>query len=127
MKKNLLIAFALALLVPLATNAQSLGTYTFSTGNDATKWITVPATQPSLIAAGAGDYGVSTVHDIGFAFPFATGVYTKFSVNADGNLRFGNTVTGTNNYTTPFSTTNASANAPKINPMGCDGFLSDSG
>ena len=127
MKKNLLIAFALALLVPLATNAQSLGTYTFSTGNDATKWITVPATQPSLIAAGAGDYGVSTVHDIGFAFPFATGVYTKFSVNADGNLRFGNTVTGTSNYTTPFSTTNASANAPKINAMGCDGFLTDSG
>ena len=117
-----------ALSLPWASKAQlTLNDYTFSTGTDANKWITVPTTEPSLITPGAGDYGASSLCDIGFAFPFASGTYTKFSVNSDGNLRLGNTVTGTNNYSTPFSSANAVVNNPKINVMGCDGFLSDSG
>ena len=124
LQKMLLIV---ALCVPWVTQAQSLGDYTFSTGTDASMWIDVPTSQTSLITPGAGDYGVSTVQNIGFSFPFGTEYYTQFSVNADGNLRFGGTVTGTTNYTTPFSTENAAVNNPKINVMGCDGFLSDSG
>ena len=117
-----------ALSLPWASKAQlTLNDYTFSTGTDANKWITVPTTEPSLITPGAGDYGASSLCDIGFAFPFASGTYAKFSVNSDGNLRLGNTVTGTNNYSTPFSSTYAITNNPKINVMGCDGFLSDSG
>ena len=50
--------------------AQTLGDYAFSTGTDATKWQTLTTTT-SLITPGAGDYGVSTVHDIGFAFSAA--------------------------------------------------------
>ena len=124
LQKMLLIV---ALCVPWVTQAQSLGDYTFSTGTDASMWIDVPTSQTSLITPGAGDYGVSTVQNIGFSFPFGTEYYTQFSVNADGNLRFGGTVTGTTNYTTPFSTENVAVNNPKINVMGCDGFLSDSG
>ena len=107
-------------------SAQSLEDYNFSTGVDATKWIAL--TSPtSLITPGAGDYGVSTVQNIGFTFNFAGTNYTQFSVNSDGNLRFGSTVTGTSYYTTPFSSTNAGYNNPKINFMGCDGYLTDLG
>ena len=128
MKKKLSILMLLAaLMVPWASKAQFLVDYSFSTGTDATKWITVPSSIPSLITPGAGDYGVSSVVNIGFTFPFGMGNFTQFSVNSDGNLRFGSTVTGTSNYTTPFSSSNASVNAPKINPMGCDGYLTDSG
>ena len=65
-------------------SAQSLEDYNFSTGVDATKWIAL--TSPtSLITPGAGDYGVSTVQNIGFTFNFAGTNYTQFSVNSDGN------------------------------------------
>ena len=114
------------MLVPWVTQAQTLDEYTFSTGTDASKWITVPTTLTSLISPGAGDYGVSTVHNLGFSFPFGEDSYTQFSVNSDGNLRFGSTVTGTSNYSTPFSSSNASVNNPKINFFGCDGYCDNS-
>jgi hypothetical protein len=62
------------------------------------------------------------VQNIGFSFPFGDGVYTQYSVNTDGNLRLGGTVTGTSSYSTPFSSSNANANSPKINAFGCDGY-----
>lgn len=117
---------AVALMLPWAMQAQELSSYTFSTGTDASKWIPISSTT-SLITPGAGDYGVSTVQSIGFSFPFGQDVFTQYSVNADGNIRFGATVTGTSNYATPFSSSNANVNNPKINMLGCDGFLSDSG
>ena len=125
MKKILLLTLML-LTLGLSGFAQTLADYTFTTGTDANKWQTLTTTT-SLITPGAGDYGVTTVHDIGFSFTFGSEAYTQFSVNADGNLRFGPTVTGTSNYSTPFSSSNANINAPKINMLGCDGFLSDSG
>jgi len=127
MKKNLFILLTFCMsLFSVQLSAQSLSNYTFSTGVDATKWISLTTTS-SLITPGAGDYGVSTVKNIGFTFAIGDNEYTQFSVNADGNLRLGSTVTGTSNYTTPFSSSNASVNAPKINFLGCDGYLSDSG
>ena len=126
MKKNVLFLMMLFCFFAVRVSAQSLEDYNFSTGVDATKWIAL--TSPtSLITPGAGDYGVSTVQNIGFTFNFAGTNYTQFSVNSDGNLRFGSTVTGTNYYTTPFSSTNAGYNNPKINFMGCDGYLTDLG
>ena len=125
MKKNVLFFMMLFSFFAVRVSAQSLEDYNFSTGVDATKWIAL--TSPtSLITPGAGDYGVSTVQNIGFTFNFAGTNYTQFSVNSDGNLRFGSTVTGTNYYTTPFSSTNAGYNNPKINFMGCDGYQTDS-
>ncbi len=127
MKKLLLMLLACMLSVcSLNLSAQGLEDYGFSTGTDASKWIPLTTTT-SLISAGAGDYGVSTVQDLGFTFFFGETSYTQFSVNADGNLRFGSTVTGTYNYSSPFSSSNAASNNPKINMMGCDGFLTDSG
>ncbi len=104
--------------------AQMIVDYMFSTGTDATKWIQL-STTTSLITS--GDNSVSTLQNIGFSFPFGESTYTQFSVNADGNLRLGSTVTGYTYYSSPFSSTNASYNNPKINAMGCDGYLTDSG
>ncbi|MBQ0161211.1 MAG: hypothetical protein KBT28_11415 [Bacteroidales bacterium] len=115
-----------ALMLPWATKAQTLDEYTFATGVDTSMWIAVPASTPSLIAAGAGDGSASTVHNFGFTFRFNDGNYTQFSVNTDGNLRLGSTVTGTSYYTTPFSSSNANQNNPKINFFGCDGYFESS-
>ena len=121
MRKPLLLAFALALLLPLSMRAQVLADYTFSTGTDATLWVDMSSatTQPWTTT---GDYGLTAVHNIGFAFPFGEATFTQYSVNSDGNLRLGSTLTGTSNYSTPFSSANASVNNPKINVFGCDGY-----
>lgn len=124
--KKFLLAMLMLLTMGISGFAQSLSDYVMTTGTDATKWVTLTTTT-SLITPGAGDYGVSTVQDIGFTFNFAGTDYTQFSVNSDGNLRLGSTVTGTNYYTTPFNASNANQNNPKINMMGCDGFITDSG
>ena len=126
MKKHLqILALIAAFCMPWMGYAQPLDAYDFATGTDTSKWITVPTSITSMISANAGDYGVSTVRSLGFSFPFAGGVYTQFSVNADGNLRFGSTVTGTSYYSNPFSSTNANYNNPKINMLGCDGYVSN--
>ena len=122
MKKHLsLLMLVAALLVPWASNAQSLGDYTFSTGTDATKWISMTGATQILTPSGS-DGLASAVRNIGFSFPFGEENYTKYSVNTDGNLRLGPTVTGTTNYTTPFSSSLAITNNPKINAFGCDGY-----
>ena len=124
MKKVLLIVLML-LTMGISTFAQSLSDYVMTTGTDASRWETLTTTT-NLITS-TGDYAVSTVQDIGFTFNFAGTDYTQFSINSDGNLRLGSTVTGTSNYSTPFSSTNANVNNPKINMLGCDGYLTDSG
>lgn len=116
-------SFALMLMamlcIPWASRAQSLVEYVFSSGEDTTQWIDISSTS-NLV--GTGDGVASTIQQIGFSFPFAEETFTQFSVNSDGNLRFGSTVTGTGSYTTPFSSTNANTNSPKINAFGCDGY-----
>ncbi len=100
---------------------QSLADYKFTTGTNTSLWRTFSS--PTTILTGGGDYAVSAVHDLGFSFKFGATNYTQFSVNADGNLKFGETVTGTYNYSSPFSSSNAASNAPKINFFGCDGYM----
>ena len=109
--------------------AQNLSDYVMTTGTDATRWETLstPTTILELGTSTSGDSKASVVTDIGFTFNFAGTDYTQFSVNSDGNLRFGSTVTGTSYYTTPFSSSNANQNNPKINMLGCDGYITDSG
>ena len=113
-----------AMCVGWVANAQSLGDYTYSTGVDATKWIAV-SSSTNLLGTGNADSRASSLQSIGFTFPFAGGEYTQYSVNSDGNLRLGTPVTGTSNYGTPFGSSNASANSPKINFLGCDGYFLD--
>ena len=112
-----------ALCVGWAANAQSLADYTYATGVDATKWVTI-TDSTNLLGTGNADGRASSLQNIGFTFPFGEDVYTQFSVNSDGNLRLGSTVTGTSAYTTPFNT-NANSNNPKINFLGCDGYFLD--
>ena len=112
-----------ALCVGWAANAQSLADYTFATGVDATKWVTI-TDSTNLLGTGNADGRASSLQNIGFTFPFGEDVYTQFSVNSDGNLRLGSTVTGTGAYSTPFNT-NANSNNPKINFLGCDGYFLD--
>ena len=111
-----------ALCVGWSANAQGLGVYEYSTGIDANKWITL-TDYTDVSGSGSGDSWASSVMNIGFTFPFGGTDYTQYSVNSDGNLRLGSTVTGTSNYSTPFSSTAANTNNPKINFFGCDGFL----
>ncbi|MBP5400022.1 MAG: choice-of-anchor J domain-containing protein [Bacteroidales bacterium] len=103
------------------SNANSLAEYTFATGTDASKWYTL--TNTTNLITSSGDSYASSLQDIGFAFPFAGTNYTQFSVNSDGNLRLGSTVTGTSYYSTPFSSSSANYNNPKINGMGFDGYF----
>ncbi len=101
---------------------QTLVEYTFSTGTDASKWVDITTGATPLIAGSAGDSKASEVKRIGFTFPFGEETYENFSVNTDGNLRLGNTVTSTSYYTTPFSSSYSNSNNPKINAFGCDGY-----
>lgn len=112
-----------ALCVGWAANAQSLADYMYATGVDATKWVTI-TDSTNLLGTGNADGRASSLQSIGFTFPFGEDVYTQFSVNSDGNLRLGSTVTGTSAYSTPFNT-NANSNNPKINFLGCDGYFLD--
>ena len=129
MKKILFLLLTLfSSVFALQLSAQDLSDYTFSTGVDASKWVSLNSPDTILLISGtSGDSRASSVQNIGFAFSFGDNTYTQFSVNSDGNLRFGPTATGTSNYSTPFSSTNASVNNPKINLLGCDGFITDSG
>ena len=90
--QKLLLLVAI-LFVPWVTQAQTLSEYTYSTGTDATKWIDMSsATQ--ILTPSNSDGLASSVLNIGFTFPFGEGTYTQYSVNTDGNLRLGGTVTG---------------------------------
>ena len=123
MQKKLqkLLFIVLMIAVPWVSQAQSLGMYTYSTGVDTTKWIDMSsATQ--ILTPSNSDGLASAVQNIGFSFDFGEGSYTQYSVNTDGNLRLGSTVTGTSNYTTPFTSNNSNVNNPKINAFGCDGY-----
>ncbi len=121
--------FFMAILTSVLTmrlSAQVLDGYAMSTGTDPTKWITL-TTDTNVCTTGTSDSRKSDLLNIGFDFVFGGQTYTQFSVNSDGNLRFGSTLTGTSYYTNPFSAANANQNNPKINFLGCDGFMSDSG
>ena len=109
------------LLAPWATRAQDLADYSFSTGTDASKWVDMSSATQILSPSG-NDGLASSVQSIGFSFPFGEDSYTQFSVNTDGNLRLGSTVTGTSYYSTPFSSSYSNYNNPKINAFGCDGY-----
>ena len=123
--KKFLCMMLMLITLGMSGFAQVLSDYIMTTGTDATKWQTLTTT--TNLITGTGDSKASAVTDIGFTFNFAGTNYTQFSVNSDGNLRFGAAVTGTGNYSTPFSSTNANSNNPKINMMGCDGYITDSG
>lgn len=106
--------------------AQHLSHYSVSTGVDASCWMAL-SSPDTLLRPAQGDFAVSSVRPIGFSFPFAEESYDHFSVNADGNLRLGPTPTGSSGHTLPFSSYNCTFNSPKVNAMGFDAYVTDSG
>ncbi|MBQ9865362.1 MAG: fibronectin type III domain-containing protein [Bacteroidales bacterium] len=116
------ILFFAGLLFPVLLYGHTLSDYGYSTGVDNGKWITLSATATQILDPESGDYGASSVTNLGFTFPFGEESFTQFSVNTDGNLKLGSVVTGTNDYSNPLGATNSAANAPKINFFGCDGY-----
>lgn len=127
MKKTIFF-LALLLLVTAFADSQSLGDYQFTTGHDATRWVTLDSTRNLLILGTTRYYVRSGLEEIGFAFPFADSTYTQFSVTHDGNLRLGPVlaVSSSNNQGAPLHPSRAGLNNPKINFMGCAGYTSDS-
>ena len=129
MKKTLFFCVVvLAMLLPGLASAQRLGDYTFTTGTDQTRWITVSDTTNLIdLQTSSGDSRASALQNIGFVFRFGAEAYQSFSVNTDGNLRLGETVTLTGNNTNPFNSTNSNVNNPKINAFGLDGMFANAG
>ena len=66
-----------AMCVGWVANAQSLETYTYSTGVDESMWITVTDSTNLLVSGSSGDSKYSSVQSIGFAFPFANSSFTQ--------------------------------------------------
>ena len=126
MKKRIqLLALIVALCAGGNGNAQTLGDYTFSTGIDASKWITI-TDSTNLLGPWFGSTYASTLQDIGFVFPFAGSYYTQYSVNCDGNLRLGPWLVGSSGYYSPFDAYTCDINSPKINFFGTRGAFLDS-
>ena len=82
--KKIVSIFVTMLMCVLSMNlsAQTLADYTYTTGTDASRWITL--TSPTNLITSTGDYAVSGVNDLGFSFMFGNQSYSQFSVNADG-------------------------------------------
>jgi len=121
------LAIGLLALLPAMSWAQAVTSYNFATGVDATKWVTLSSPTQILTPGTYTDSQASSVVSIGFTFNFGGTNYTQFSVNTDGNFKFGSTATGTSGYSNPFSSSYANTNAPKINFMGCDGKMKSTG
>ena len=87
MKKLLFFFTTLMLLcLSVAVNAQSLADYTFSTGQDQNKWITLSSNATSIVAS--SDDANSAKTDIGFTFSFGDNSYTQFWANSNGVFSF---------------------------------------
>ena len=129
MKKQLqkLLLLAAMILVPWVTQGQTLDTYSFSTGVDASKWITLSS--PSNVFESYSDDVPSSVLNIGFTFPFGDGVYSQFSVSSNGTFRLGPTATLGTTQGGMFNASYYNANLPKISGIardmstGSDGYV----
>ena len=89
--------------------------YTFSTGVNQSKWITLSNNATQIVASGQED-GYSSLTNIGFTFQFGDGTYSQFWANSNGIFSFNNTPTG--DYRRQFQKFSdmdcTTANQPKI-------------
>ena len=77
-----------AMLLPWTSKGQIMPDYTFRTGVDSSKWITLDASATQVHGTGR-DTEVSDVLNIGFNFQFGGMFYSQFSVTTDGFMRLG--------------------------------------
>lgn len=98
------------LALPWVTQAQQVD-FTYSTGTDGSRWITLSDGATSIVAS--GDDIASSKYDIGFTFPFGAGEYTQFWANSNGIFSFNSTAA--TSWNPQFkSASDLNANQPKI-------------
>ena len=95
--------------------AQDLQDYTFRTGVDASKWVTLTDNATEIFGSSQDDFA-SSVMNIGFNFAFGEGTYSQFSVNTNGAMRLGSVAMGSSSSSGQFGTY-ANQYTPKIS--GC--------
>ena len=111
MRAAMTLALVFACATPSTAFAQNLADYTFTTGVDQSKWITLSENATQIVESGKDD-ACSSLTDIGFSFTFGDGTYTKFWANANGIFSFNSTPT--TNYSNQFNSSNCTKNQPKI-------------
>ncbi|MBO7227642.1 MAG: fibronectin type III domain-containing protein [Bacteroidales bacterium] len=116
MKRLFTIMLFAAMLLPWTMQGQIMPSYTFRTGVDSTKWITLDATATQIFGATQDDQA-SSVIDFGFNFQFGEDYYHQFSVSTNGLFTLGPVAAGTSNGYAKFSSSN---NFPKIIGVGKD-------
>ena len=100
------------MVVPWVTQAQTLSEYDFSTGTDATKWITL--SDYSNVFTSYTDDGASSVYNLGFTFPFGEGTYSQFSVSSNGIFKLGPGTASAGTTAGQFTSSYYSTSLPKI-------------
>ena len=122
-----LLLLAMMLVPMLAMSQVMVSQYAMESGTDATKWVTLPESGTIDLITNGGNTTTSDLVNIGFDFMFGGVSYSQFSVNADGNLKFGTPATDASGYSIPFGSNNVAANTPKINGFGCNGSMGGGG
>ena len=102
----------LAFLVPWMANAQTLSEYEFSTGTDASKWITLSS--PTSIMGTNQDDVASSVYNLGITFPFGVGTYSQFSVSSNGIFKLGPGAASSTTTAGQFTSSYYNTSLPKI-------------
>ena len=130
---RILLAFTILVVATMLSTpmrAQTLQDYEFSTGVDASKWITT-SDWTSIVPSGITYNLASTVNNIGFSFPFGDSTYTQFSVNSNGIFRLGSEATLSYEKAGMFDPEFYTRNNPKISGevnkyglgTGTDGYI----
>lgn len=78
----------MALFSPWALNAQDLADYTYTTGVDASRWITLDNPQTAMTSGHDDDASSLLTMGTDFSFHFGNGTYTQFWVNSNGMFSF---------------------------------------
>ena len=100
-----------------AQGGTTIQNYFFSTGVNASKWITLTA--PQTITNTHVDDQAYGSFNIGFSFYFCGADYSQFSVNSNGCFKLGSTACNSS-YSSPLTSSTAGTNAPKIIGIGRD-------
>ncbi len=114
MQKHLqkLLLMVSMIVVPWVTQAQMLSEYEFSTGVDASRWITLSS--PTNVWTSYQDDAASSVFSLGFTFPFGNGSYSQFSVSSNGIFKLGSSATVTTTTGGQFTSSYYTTSLPKI-------------
>ena len=97
-RKTLLFMMLMAMFSPLALNAQDLADYTYTTGVDASRWITLDNPQTAMSSGHDDDASSLITMGTDFSFHFGNGTYTQFWVNSNGMFSFSTETLGTDRF-----------------------------